>query len=100
MYRHRMMSNSRVAIRKQCGVHYICGFQENTGRCGECTSKQARKIQMLHYLGLKTEWHYCIAQADMYQKALEEYNSCKEVAHTWEEFMAALNRRHMVLAPW
>ena len=41
-----------------------------------------------------------LVQADMYQKALEEYNSCKEVAHTWEEFMSALNRRHMVLAPW
>ena len=41
-----------------------------------------------------------LAQSDMYQKALDEYNSCKEVAHTWDEFMAALNRRHMILAPW
>ncbi len=39
-------------------------------------------------------------QSDMYQKALAEYESCKEVAHTWEEFMAALGRKHMVLAPW
>ena len=36
----------------------------------------------------------------MYSKAAERYEACKEVAYTWDEFVAALNRKHMVLAPW
>lgn len=39
-------------------------------------------------------------QADMYSKALQRYKACREVAHTWDEFTAALGRKHMVLAPW
>ena len=42
----------------------------------------------------------CLLQADMFARASEEFEACKESASTWEEFMAALDRRHMVLAPW
>ena len=36
----------------------------------------------------------------MYKKAHDEFWSCVEKATTWDAFMAALDRRHMVLAPW
>lgn len=36
----------------------------------------------------------------MYSRAKERYDACREVATTWEKFMAALGRKHMVLAPW
>ena len=40
------------------------------------------------------------AQEDMYAGACAEFEACKESATTWDQFMAALDRRHMVLAPW
>ena len=39
-------------------------------------------------------------QADMLARATAEFEACKERATTWEKFMAALDRRHMCLAPW
>ena len=39
-------------------------------------------------------------QEDMYKKASDEYNSCREIAYNWEDFTAALDRKHMILAPW
>ena len=41
-----------------------------------------------------------VLQAEMLARATAEFEACKEVANTWEEFMAALDRRHMCLAPW
>lgn len=39
-------------------------------------------------------------QGDMYARARAAFDASIEVAHTWDEFMAALDRKHMVLAPW
>jgi len=39
-------------------------------------------------------------QADMLAKATAELQTCTEKVTTWEEFMGALDRRHMALAPW
>eukprot|EP00197_Chlamydomonas_leiostraca_P011469 CAMPEP_0202869006 /NCGR_PEP_ID=MMETSP1391-20130828/11562_1 /ASSEMBLY_ACC=CAM_ASM_000867 /TAXON_ID=1034604 /ORGANISM="Chlamydomonas leiostraca, Strain SAG 11-49" /LENGTH=536 /DNA_ID=CAMNT_0049549243 /DNA_START=245 /DNA_END=1855 /DNA_ORIENTATION=+ len=39
-------------------------------------------------------------QADMYTSAKQRYDDCLEKVTTWDDFMAALERRHMVLAPW
>ena len=39
-------------------------------------------------------------QADMYARARRDFDACVERAATWDEFMAALDRKHMVLAPW
>ena len=39
-------------------------------------------------------------QADMFQRASAKFEECTETATTWEEFMAALDRKHMVMAPW
>ena len=39
-------------------------------------------------------------QSDMFQKAKAKMDACIDVARTWKEFMDALNRKHMVLAPW
>lgn len=39
-------------------------------------------------------------QSDLLSKAREEFDSCIETATTWDDFMAALDRKHMVLAPW
>ncbi|KAK9836198.1 hypothetical protein WJX81_008140 [Elliptochloris bilobata] len=39
-------------------------------------------------------------QADMFAKASAEFGECRETTLDWEGFMAALDRRHMVLAPW
>lgn len=39
-------------------------------------------------------------QADMLAKASAEFGECRETALGWDAFMAALDRRHMVLAPW
>jgi prolyl-tRNA synthetase len=36
----------------------------------------------------------------MYARARSAFDACVERAHTWDEFMAALERKHMVLAPW
>ena len=36
----------------------------------------------------------------MLARATAEFEGCKETATTWEQFMAALDRRHMCLAPW
>ncbi|CAL8472084.1 g11626 [Coccomyxa elongata] len=38
--------------------------------------------------------------ADMYARSSAEFEECKETATTWDDFMAALDRKHMVLAPW
>jgi prolyl-tRNA synthetase len=39
-------------------------------------------------------------QVDMLAAARARFDACVERASTWDEFMAALERRHMVLAPW
>ena len=39
-------------------------------------------------------------QADMLAAARAKYDACLERVTTWEAFMAALERRHMCLAPW
>ncbi|WIA22172.1 hypothetical protein OEZ86_008613 [Tetradesmus obliquus] len=39
-------------------------------------------------------------QADMLAKAKARYDACVETVTTWEAFMAALNNKHMALAPW
>ena len=41
-----------------------------------------------------------IPQDDLYAKARAAYDACLEKVTTWEEFTAALDRKHMVLAPW
>ncbi|MEW5303570.1 MAG: hypothetical protein WDW36_006249 [Sanguina aurantia] len=39
-------------------------------------------------------------QAEMLERARARHSTCTETAHTWAEFMTALNNRHMALAPW
>lgn len=39
-------------------------------------------------------------QADMYARARASFDACVEQAADWDGFMAALERKHMVLAPW
>ena len=39
-------------------------------------------------------------QGDMLARAKAQFDACVETETTWEGFMAALGRRHMVLAPW
>ncbi len=39
-------------------------------------------------------------QADMFAAAKARTADCTEVCHSFEEFMAALNNRHMALTPW
>ena len=41
-----------------------------------------------------------VMQADMLARSTAEFEECMETATTWDEFMAALDRKHMVLAPW
>lgn len=39
-------------------------------------------------------------QAEMYGRARSEFDACIERVSTWDEFMAALDRKHMALGPW
>lgn len=39
-------------------------------------------------------------QVEMLARAREAFDACIEKATTWEDFMVALERKHMVLAPW
>lgn len=39
-------------------------------------------------------------QKDMLSAAKGRFDACLEKVNTWEEFMAALGRKHMALAPW
>ena len=39
-------------------------------------------------------------QKDMLVAAQSRFDECVEKATNWDDFMAALNRKHMVLAPW
>lgn len=39
-------------------------------------------------------------QRDMLAAAKSRFDACVEKATNWDDFMAALNRKHMVLAPW
>lgn len=39
-------------------------------------------------------------QTEMLASARQRYDACMDKATTWEAFMAALEARHMVLAPW
>jgi len=39
-------------------------------------------------------------QADMLARARGDFEAARETCTTWEEFTAALDRNHMVLAPW
>lgn len=36
----------------------------------------------------------------MLAKARAEFDSCIETVHNFDDFMAALDRKHMCLAPW
>ena len=36
----------------------------------------------------------------MLQRARVAFDACVERATNWEDFMAALERKHMVLTPW
>ena len=36
----------------------------------------------------------------MFARAKAAFDVCIERATNWDEFMAALDRKHMVLAPW
>ena len=36
----------------------------------------------------------------MYKRAHEEFWACVEKVTTWDDFVAALSRQHMALAPW
>lgn len=39
-------------------------------------------------------------QSDLLESARTRYDGCVETATTWDDFMAALDRKHMVMAPW
>lgn len=39
-------------------------------------------------------------QNEMLQRAREKFDSCIERATNWDDFMQALERKHMVLTPW
>ncbi len=39
-------------------------------------------------------------QVEMLARAREAFDACIEKALNWDDFMAALERKHMVLAPW
>lgn len=39
-------------------------------------------------------------QTDMFAAAKARHSTCTEVVTTWDEFMNALNNKHMALAPW
>ncbi|KXZ56462.1 hypothetical protein GPECTOR_1g413 [Gonium pectorale] len=39
-------------------------------------------------------------QADMFAAAKARTSNCTEVCHSWEQFMTALNNKHMALTPW
>jgi prolyl-tRNA synthetase len=39
-------------------------------------------------------------QKDLLAAASERFNACVDKATNWDDFMAALNNKHMVLAPW
>ncbi len=36
----------------------------------------------------------------MLARAAKDFTDCIELTHTWDEFMGALGRGHMALAPW
>ena len=40
------------------------------------------------------------AQVEMLARAREAFEACIEKALNWDDFMVALERKHMVLAPW
>ncbi len=39
-------------------------------------------------------------QSEMLEAAKARTSNCTEVCHSFEEFMAALNNKHMALTPW
>jgi len=39
-------------------------------------------------------------QVEMLSRAKEAFDACIERVTNWNDFMAALERKHMVLAPW
>ena len=41
-----------------------------------------------------------LLQADMLAKARAEFDACIERVYDFDQFMAALDRKHMCLAPW
>lgn len=41
-----------------------------------------------------------LLQAEMLSAAEKDFKACIEKAASWEDFMAALERGHMVIAPW
>lgn len=41
-----------------------------------------------------------IIQADMFAAAKGRTANCTEECHNWEQFMTALNNKHMALTPW
>ncbi|KAI8100900.1 hypothetical protein M9434_005284 [Picochlorum sp. BPE23] len=39
-------------------------------------------------------------QKEMLERARNQFDECTEMATNWDDFMAALDRKHMCLAPW
>eukprot|EP00889_Picochlorum_renovo_P003643 jgi/Picre1/30673/NNA_006034.t1 len=39
-------------------------------------------------------------QKEMLERARKQFDECTEMATNWDDFMAALDRKHMCLAPW
>lgn len=52
--------------------------------------------------GLAAKIHQVLedVQTSMFAKAKEAFYGCLEEVTTWDDFMTALNKKHMVLAPW
>ncbi|CAL5003058.1 unnamed protein product [Urochloa decumbens] len=39
-------------------------------------------------------------QENLFRTAMERRDACIQVIHTWDEFIAALNNKRLILAPW
>lgn len=39
-------------------------------------------------------------QQNLFDVAKQKRDECIQVIHTWEEFIEALNKKKMILAPW
>lgn len=39
-------------------------------------------------------------QQNMYEVAKQKREACVEVVKTWDEFIEALNKKKLILAPW
>lgn len=39
-------------------------------------------------------------QQNLFDVAKHKRDACIQIIHTWDEFVAALNEKKMILAPW